>query len=121
MFGYPGETPEDIRRTLELMRACKPDYFLLFRFNPLPGTPIYKKLVARGEIPEIELDSIDYNFCRGSCTYTPPGLKGFDFRGTLVREYLRMFATRPATVYHYFRRNGVKSMLGALGGSIQKA
>jgi hypothetical protein len=89
---------------------------LLFRFNPLPGTPVYRRLVARGEIPEIGLASIPYNFTRGVCTYTPPGLKDFPFRRVLFREYLRMFLTRPATVYHYFRRNHPRSSLGVFIG-----
>ena len=116
MFGYPEETVEDIHRSLQLLRACKVDYFLLFRFNPLPGTPAYKRLVASGEIPEIGLGSIPYNFSRGDCTYTPPLLKDFDFRGVLIREYLRMFFTRPMTIYHFFNRNRPRSVLGVLRG-----
>ena len=116
MYGYPDETEEDIRQSLTLLRACRPDYFLLFRFNPLPGTPVYRKLVARNEIPEIGLDSIPYNFTRGSSTYTPQGLRDFNFRSVLILEYLRMFLTRPSTVYHYFRRNHIRSSLGVFIG-----
>ncbi len=121
IYGYPDETEDDIRQSIELLRACRPDYFLLFRFNPLPGTAVYRRLVERGEIPELGLASIPYNFTRGSCTYTPPGLARYDFRGVLFREYLRMFATRPTTIYHYFRRNHLRSSLGVLRGRYVEA
>ena len=116
IFGYPDETPEDIERSVALLRACRPDYFLLFRFNPLPGTAVYHRLVRRGEIPEVGLESIPYNFTRGFSTYTPPQLKDFNFRGVLIREYLRMFLTRPSTIYHYFRRNRLQSTIKTFMG-----
>lgn len=109
IYGYTDETPEDIERSLKLLRACKPDYFLLFRFNPLPGTAAYKRLVKRGEIPEIGLDQIPYNFTRGYAVYTPPGLAKYPFRRVLIFEYLRMFITRPHTLLDYFERNGMDS------------
>lgn len=117
IYGWPDETRAEIRRTVRLLRACKPDYFLLFRFNPLPGTPIYRKLVERGEIPTGD-GTIPYTFSRGYGNYTPPGLKHFNFRWVLFREYLRMFATRPATIRHFFRRNGIRNVLGVLSGRI---
>jgi anaerobic magnesium-protoporphyrin IX monomethyl ester cyclase len=116
MYGYPGETEADIRLSLSLMRAVKPDYFLLFRFNPLPGTKVYQRLRATGEIPDLAFESIPYNFTRGNSTYAPPTLKGFDFRRVLIKEYLRMFLTRPTTMYHYFQRNRPLSTLGVLKG-----
>ena len=116
MYGYPDETEADVRLSLSLMRAVKPDYFLLFRFNPLPGTKVYERLRAAGEIPELAFASIPYNFTRGNSTYAPPTLQGFDFRGLLIREYLRMFLTRPITVLRYFERNRLRSTLGVLKG-----
>lgn len=117
MYGYPDETVENINQSFRLLRAVKPDYFLLFRFNPLPGTIIYNKLVARGEIPEIGLNSIPYNFTRGLAEYTPPGLKDYNFRAALFREYLHMFITRPRTIYHYFDRNRPISTVKVLIGN----
>lgn len=110
IYGYIDETPDDIRRSLELLRACRPDYFLLFRFNPLPGTAAYRRLVKRGEIPEIGLGQIPYNFTRGYALYTPPGLADYPFRRVLITEYLRMFITRPHTLLDYFERNGWDSL-----------
>jgi anaerobic magnesium-protoporphyrin IX monomethyl ester cyclase len=37
-FGYPGETWEDIRRTIEMVRRAKPDDVGISVAYPLPGT-----------------------------------------------------------------------------------
>ena len=47
----PGETKEDIRETIKLIRKSKFDFFQVMRFMPIPGTPIFNELVRDGEIP----------------------------------------------------------------------
>ncbi len=41
LIGLPGETPRDFRETVEVNRACQPDWFLLSVFYPYPGTELY--------------------------------------------------------------------------------
>ena len=50
MLGYPGETADDIQMTIDC--AAKNDFDIVtFQcFQPLPGTPVYEKLLASGEI-----------------------------------------------------------------------
>jgi radical SAM superfamily enzyme YgiQ (UPF0313 family) len=43
-FGYPGETWEDIRRTLRLVWDCMPDDIGASVSYPLPGTPFYDRV-----------------------------------------------------------------------------
>ncbi len=43
-FGYPGETREDIERTLQLVRDCRPDDIGVSVSYPLPGTPFYERV-----------------------------------------------------------------------------
>jgi tRNA-2-methylthio-N6-dimethylallyladenosine synthase len=38
LVGFPQETPEDHRRTLELMRAVQFDDAFMYRYNPREGT-----------------------------------------------------------------------------------
>ena len=45
-FGYPGETREDIERTLAMVRACRPDDIGVSVSYPLPGTPFYERVKA---------------------------------------------------------------------------
>jgi len=40
-FGYPGETREDIEKTLQMVRDCNPDDIGMSVSYPLPGTPFY--------------------------------------------------------------------------------
>jgi anaerobic magnesium-protoporphyrin IX monomethyl ester cyclase len=43
-FGYPGETLEDIERTLQMVRDCRPDDIGVSVSYPLPGTPFYERV-----------------------------------------------------------------------------
>ena len=42
--GFPNETNEDHRLTLELMKYVKYDFGFMFKYSERPGTPAYKKL-----------------------------------------------------------------------------
>ena len=46
-FGYPGETREDIDRTLEMVRSCAPDDIGVSVSYPLPGTTFYQRVQAQ--------------------------------------------------------------------------
>jgi radical SAM superfamily enzyme YgiQ (UPF0313 family) len=46
-FGYPGETREDIEKTLDMIRACRPDDIGISVSYPLPGTPFYDRVKAQ--------------------------------------------------------------------------
>jgi radical SAM superfamily enzyme YgiQ (UPF0313 family) len=41
-FGYPGEDRSDIEKTLQLVRACRPDDIGMSVSYPLPGTKFYQ-------------------------------------------------------------------------------
>ena len=43
-FGYPGETREDIARTLQMVRDLMPDDIGISVSYPLPGTPFYERV-----------------------------------------------------------------------------
>jgi anaerobic magnesium-protoporphyrin IX monomethyl ester cyclase len=46
-FGYPGETREDIERTLQMVRDCAPDDIGVSVSYPLPGTTFYQRVQAQ--------------------------------------------------------------------------
>lgn len=48
LIGLPGETPRDFRETVEVNRACQPDWFLLSVFFPYPGTALYDTCLEMG-------------------------------------------------------------------------
>ncbi len=92
IIGYPGETLEDIQKTREMLRKCRPHFFYIFNFNPLPGTPVYKELVEKEEITDRMLPK---NFGEVDRVYTPASLKGVNFSRIVLAEYLNLFLHRP--------------------------
>jgi anaerobic magnesium-protoporphyrin IX monomethyl ester cyclase len=49
-FGYPGETREDIEKTMQLIRDCEPDDIGISVSYPMPGTKFYD--VVREQLGE---------------------------------------------------------------------
>lgn len=70
IIGYPGETEADIRTTFAFAERCDFDAVFFNKFQPLPGTPVFKELVAAGEIPP---DYLPTNY-HGAQHYAPRGL-----------------------------------------------
>jgi anaerobic magnesium-protoporphyrin IX monomethyl ester cyclase len=46
-FGYPGETRDDIERTLQMVRDCAPDDIGISVSYPLPGTTFHRRVQAQ--------------------------------------------------------------------------
>ncbi len=44
LLGMPGETADDLRRTLKMMRTIHADIFDVNAYVPLPGTPLYEQM-----------------------------------------------------------------------------
>src|SRR5574341_574213 len=51
-FGYPGETREDIEKTIQLVRDCDPDDIGISVSYPLPGTKFFENV--REQLSEIQ-------------------------------------------------------------------
>jgi len=69
IIGYPGETMEDVLLTERFIKDNDFDQIGLCFFQPLPGTPIFNELVAKGEIDESFVPG-RYN----QLTYCPQGM-----------------------------------------------
>lgn len=48
MMGVPGETAEDVYKTLEFMYEIKPDFASIGVYEPFPGTPMFTEGIRRG-------------------------------------------------------------------------
>jgi anaerobic magnesium-protoporphyrin IX monomethyl ester cyclase len=69
-FGYPGETREDIEKTLEMVRACQPDDIGVSVSYPLPGTTFYQRVQAQLGLKQNWVDSSDLAMMY-QATYVP--------------------------------------------------
>lgn len=57
LIGTPGETPEDIYRTLDFMYEIKPDFASLGVYETFPGPPMFDEGVRRGLVkPDMTLE-----------------------------------------------------------------
>lgn len=58
-FGYPGETYEDIRATIRMLRRLEPDELGISVSYPLPGTPFYERVKSDLGLKQNWTDSDD--------------------------------------------------------------
>ena len=56
IFGFPGETMQQMRETFQFARQVKTNMAYFFIANPLPGTELYEKAKNEGLLPD------DFNF-----------------------------------------------------------
>ncbi|MCB9743441.1 MAG: B12-binding domain-containing radical SAM protein [Alphaproteobacteria bacterium] len=99
IIGYPEETEEDIELTIEFARRIPLFMATFYPFNPLPGTPIYKEMLANGELPE-EPDWGTYG--PEGFAYVPRHLDPARLRRLYRKAYVR-FYTEPRRVRRLVR------------------
>jgi radical SAM superfamily enzyme YgiQ (UPF0313 family) len=58
-FGYPGETRQDIEKTLRVVKECEPDEIGISVSYPLPGTKFYDRVKAELGPKQNWIDSHD--------------------------------------------------------------
>jgi hypothetical protein len=73
MVGFPGETPEEMRQTVDLALQLTAQHSLVhcspfYCYTPFPGTRAYDEAVVRGFHPPRSLD--DWARCGGFDDYT---------------------------------------------------
>ena len=71
LLGTPGETAEDLRDTMKLMREVHADVFDVNVYVPLPGTPLYAAMPPEARAA-IERDAAGYKSLDNSFSDLPP-------------------------------------------------
>lgn len=92
IIGYPGETREDLDDTIRVATQTGFDFFYLNNFQPLPGTPVFGELSARGEIAG---DFLPASYSDGVRNYTPAELAKVNFPLLVLSTYLKWAIRRP--------------------------
>ncbi len=116
MVGYPGENRMDIEETVKLIRRCRFDFFYLFNFQPLPGTPVYENLVEKKEIAP---DFLPTAYTSGKTAYITETLKDFNFPFLRLREYLYLIITNPISLLYILTHHNHRFVAGKIFSNIK--
>ncbi|OGQ36481.1 MAG: hypothetical protein A3F16_00775 [Deltaproteobacteria bacterium RIFCSPHIGHO2_12_FULL_43_9] len=121
IVGYPGETKEDTRDTIKLLRKCKIDAFMVSLFHPIPGTPVYDDLVAQGKIsddfvPDSFSNAIVPKILRRTNTekYITEGFEDFSLFWFALRENLLLWFRNPRSFIYFIKLNGFFNVIKKL-------
>jgi len=102
-FGYPGETRDDIDRTLDMVRTCAPDDIGVSVSYPLPGTTFYQRVQAQLGQKQNWVDSNDLAMMYHA-TYVPDFYRALhalvhaEFRARKAAALVARVAARPWTI-----------------------
>ncbi len=102
LFGYPGETDETARRTLELAKSLDPAFAKFMVVKPFPGTPLREALIRDGLLEDERYERLGI--------YTPPvhSLPGMSGKRMMwwLRKANRSFYLRPGKLAKHLVRTG---------------
>jgi len=108
-FGYPGETKEDIRKTIRMINRLLPDSLGISVSYPLPGTPFYERVKADLQHKANWTDSDELKIMFRN-TYHPSFYKQLhryvhlSYRWHLALRQIKRMLARPAAV----TRDGIR-------------
>ncbi len=98
IIGFPGETEEQVRDTLDLTASLPVDYPFIQFFNPLPGSEIYEEAMRSGHLRGNEL-SRGIGRLRGM-DYVPDSLSA-DFLLSMYNRGHRRIYCNPRWMIRY--------------------
>ena len=62
IFGFPGDTPETLERTIQYALDLDPDFANFYPAVPYPGTELYEKCRRMGLLASDEWSKMEYSF-----------------------------------------------------------
>ena len=95
MLGFPGETREDIEKTIQFSRELPLHRATFHSFIPLPGTQIWEEMKVSGELDRVDWER--YFFWAGA--YIPQGLTRKKLKN-LHRKAFLLFYLRPRIILY---------------------
>jgi len=95
MLGFPGETKEDIEKTLKFSQELPLHRATFHSFIPLPGTQIWEEMKVSGELDRVDWER--YFFWAGA--YVPQGLTRKELKN-LHRKAFLLFYLRPRIILY---------------------
>ncbi|HEX7468360.1 MAG TPA: radical SAM protein [Methanobacterium sp.] len=112
IIGYPGETQEDMNKTIKFSTKLDPDYCQYSILTPFPGTAIYNDLKEKNLIDNEEWQ--EYTVLKPVLKYDEIGLNKKMVERKLAMAYLKFYA-RPKYLLNH--RHMFKVMLKTVARS----
>lgn len=94
IVGFPGETVEDINKTIKFACELPLKRATFSAFKPFPGTPIYDELVEKGEIEKLDLSK----FSLDRVVWSPKGISMKKLNSLRRKAFLK-FYLRPKIMF----------------------
>lgn len=94
LLGFPGETKEDIRKTIDFAKSLPLKRAHFSNFLPLPGTLATKRLIDSGEISRPDWEELSYS----DTPYSPVGMTKEELKAFQRRAFLE-FHLRPKILF----------------------
>ncbi len=94
LLGYPGETKEDIRKTIDFAKSLPLKRAHFSNFLPLPGTLATQRLLDSGEIGPPDWENLAYS----NTPYAPKGISTSELKSFQRRAFLE-FHLRPKILF----------------------
>jgi anaerobic magnesium-protoporphyrin IX monomethyl ester cyclase len=98
ILGYPGETEEDMNKTIDFSTKLDSDYSQYSILTPFPGTPIYNELKEKDLIDNDDWD--EYTVLKPVLKYDEMGLNKKMVERKLAMAYLKFYA-RPSYLMNH--------------------
>jgi len=97
MLGYPGETEEDINKTIKYLNDSNPDYFTITIAYPIRGTELFS------EVENIQLKNYIWDITTD---------REIDFKRTYSKKYYKYAVSRVVNEVNYLKlkNNGVVNL-----------
>ncbi|MDP3065442.1 MAG: radical SAM protein [Methanobacteriaceae archaeon] len=90
ILGYPGETEDDMNKTIDFSTRLDSDYCQYSILTPFPGTPVYNELREKNLIDNDDWD--EYTVLKPVLKYDEMGLNKKMVERKLVTAYLKYYA-----------------------------
>jgi anaerobic magnesium-protoporphyrin IX monomethyl ester cyclase len=99
VIGFPGDTKEDIEKTIRFSLKLPLIRANYFDFLPLPGTPIYYELQEKGELARIDWNQFHFM----TAPYAPAGMTREELRGFQRKAFIRFYLRPKILIRNIFQ------------------
>jgi radical SAM superfamily enzyme YgiQ (UPF0313 family) len=107
VIGFPGETEETARQTINFIKELNPDSVGFYVATPYPGTPMYEQVKENGWLRITDFDKYD----TAIPTFETPWLSMEKLAQIRYKAY-QEFYLRPSYVLKMMRRGGIYGKAG---------